>query len=71
MMPTSSCLISLSEWPPFVVSLEEVELVMFERVGLSIKSFDMVFVFKDYRLKPAMIASIPSTSLDHVKEWIL
>ncbi|VDD77283.1 unnamed protein product [Mesocestoides corti] len=71
MMPTSSCLISLSEWPPFVISLEEVEFVMFERVSLSIKTFDMIFVFKDYRIKPAMITSIPSTSLDHVKEWIL
>ncbi|KAL5106909.1 hypothetical protein TcWFU_006087 [Taenia crassiceps] len=71
MMPTSSCLVSLSEWPPFVITLEEVELVMFERVSLSIKTFDMIFVFKDYRIKPAMITSIPSNSLDHVKEWIL
>ncbi|KAM7532968.1 hypothetical protein Aperf_G00000124167 [Anoplocephala perfoliata] len=71
LMPTSSCLVSLSEWPPFVISLDEVELVMFERVSFSIKTFDMIFVFKDYRAKPAMITSIPSVSLDHVKEWIL
>ncbi|KAM3171618.1 hypothetical protein ACTXT7_016265 [Hymenolepis weldensis] len=71
LMPTSSCLVSLSEWPPFVISLDEVELVMFERVSFSIKTFDMIFVFKDYRAKPAMITSIPSASLDHVKEWVL
>ena len=71
MMPTSSCLVSLSEWPPFVISLDEVELVMFERVVLSIKTFDMIFVFKDYRAKPAMITSVPSNMLDHVKEWLL
>lgn len=71
MMPTSSCLLSLSEWPPFVISLEEVDLVMFERVSLSIRTFDMVFIFKDYRQKPAMINSVPSTALDQVKEWVM
>uniref|UniRef100_A0A183SSW0 FACT complex subunit n=1 Tax=Schistocephalus solidus TaxID=70667 RepID=A0A183SSW0_SCHSO len=71
LMPTSSCLVSLVEWPPFVVTLDEVELVHFERVSLSIRTFDMVFVFKDYRAKPAMVNSIPSSALDHVKEWVM
>ncbi|VDK39260.1 unnamed protein product [Dibothriocephalus latus] len=70
-MPTSSCLVSLVEWPPFVIILDEVELVHFERVSLSIRTFDMVFVFKDYRAKPAMVNSIPSSALDHVKEWVM
>ncbi|CAL8087883.1 unnamed protein product [Calicophoron daubneyi] len=71
LMPTSSTLISVTEMPPFVVTLDEVEFVMLERVCLSIKTFDMVFVFKDYHRKPSMVNSIPSTSLELVKEWLL
>ncbi|VDP85235.1 unnamed protein product [Schistosoma mattheei] len=70
-MPTSSALISVVELPAFVVTLDEVEFVMLERVSLSIRTFDMVFVFKDYHKKPAMINSIPSTALELVKEWLL
>ncbi|CAH8860220.1 unnamed protein product [Trichobilharzia szidati] len=71
MMPTSSALMSVVELPAFVVTLDEVEFVMLERVSLSIRTFDMVFVFKDYHKKPAMINSIPSTALELVKEWLL
>lgn len=71
LMPTSSALVSVTEFPPFVVTLEEVEFVMLERVSLSIRTFDMVFVFKDYTKKPSMVNSIPSTSLELVKEWLL
>ena len=56
--------------PPFVVSLEEVELVHFERVQFQLKNFDIVFIFKDYSRKVAMINSVPMTMLDHVKEWL-
>ncbi|MCP9260749.1 FACT complex subunit SPT16 [Dirofilaria immitis] len=33
--PTSSCLVNLSEWPPFVVTLDEVEFVHFERIPMT------------------------------------
>ena len=56
--------------PVFVVTLEEVELVHFERVSLQLKNFDMNFIFKDYNKKVAMINSIPMAQLDHVKEWL-
>ncbi|VIO99589.1 metallopeptidase family M24 containing protein [Brugia malayi] len=68
--PTSSCLVNLSEWPPFVVTLDEVEFVHFERVSFQLKNFDMVFVFKDYSKKTQMVQQIPMTSLDSVKEWL-
>ncbi|VDN50299.1 unnamed protein product [Dracunculus medinensis] len=68
--PTSSCLVNLTEWPPFVVTLEEVDFVHFERVSFQLKNFDMVFVFKDYSRKTQMIQQIPMTSLDNVKEWL-
>ncbi len=67
LQPTSSCLVNLTSWPPFVCTLEDVELVHFERVQLSLKNFDMVFIFKDYNKKVAMVTSVPMTMLDHVK----
>lgn len=68
--PTSSCLISLTEWPPFVVTLDEVELVHFERVTSATNTFDMVIVFKDYRRKVQQIGQIPAHSLDGIKDWL-
>lgn len=68
--PTSACLVNLTEWPPFVVTLEEVELVHFERVSFQLKNFDMVFIFKDYSRKTQMVQQIPTASLDSVKEWL-
>ncbi|CAG9825429.1 unnamed protein product [Phaedon cochleariae] len=70
LQPTSGCLVNLTEWPPFVITLEDVELVHFERVQFHLKNFDMVFVFKDYQRKIAMVNAIPMHMLDHVKEWL-
>ncbi|XP_050309696.1 FACT complex subunit spt16 [Anthonomus grandis grandis] len=70
LQPTSGCLVHLTEWPPFVITLEDVELVHFERVQFHLKNFDMVFVFKDYHRKTAMVTAIPMNLLDHVKEWL-
>ncbi|KAI0981096.1 hypothetical protein GJ496_001499 [Pomphorhynchus laevis] len=70
LVPTSSCLVNLTEWPPFVISLEEIELVHFERVQFHLKNFDMVFIFKDYSRKVVMINSIPMSQLDVVKDWL-
>ncbi|KAF4519024.1 hypothetical protein B566_EDAN009787 [Ephemera danica] len=70
LQPTSGCLVNLTEWPPFVITLEDVELVHFERVQFHLKNFDMVFVFKDYRRRVSMVNAIPMQMLDHVKEWL-
>ncbi|KAL5252216.1 hypothetical protein ACHWQZ_G015116 [Mnemiopsis leidyi] len=70
LQPTTHCLINVIEWPPFVIALEEVELVHFERVQFQLKNFDMVFIFKDYSRKIEMINSIPMSSLDAIKEWL-
>lgn len=61
---------NLTEWPPYVIVLDEVELVHFERVQFHLKNFDMVFVFKDYSRKTSMINAVPMQMLDHVKEWL-
>lgn len=70
LQPTSGSLVNLTEWPPFVITLEDVELVHFERVQFHLRNFDMVFVFKNYRTKVAMVNAIPMNLLDHVKEWL-
>jgi nucleosome binding factor SPN SPT16 subunit len=70
LQPTSGCLVNLTEWPPFVISLEDLELVHFERVQFHLKNFDMVFIFKNYHRKVSMINAIPMNMLDHVKNWL-
>ncbi|XP_033101550.1 FACT complex subunit SPT16-like [Anneissia japonica] len=70
LQPTSSCLLCVTEWPTFVITLEEVELVHFERVSFHIKNFDMVFIFKDYSKKVATVNSVPMNLLDQVKDWL-
>ncbi|XP_046740130.1 FACT complex subunit spt16 isoform X2 [Diprion similis] len=70
LQPTSGCLVNLTEWPPFVITLEDVELVHFERVQFHLKNFDMIFVFKDYHRKVSMVNAVPMNMIDHVKEWL-
>ncbi|KAM5192405.1 FACT complex subunit SPT16 [Mantella aurantiaca] len=70
LQPTSSALVNTTEWPPFVVTLDEVELVHFERVQFHLKNFDMVIAYKDYSKKVTMINAIPVASLDPIKEWL-
>nr|XP_006121060.1 FACT complex subunit SPT16 [Pelodiscus sinensis] len=70
LQPTSSALVNCTEWPPFVVTLDEVELIHFERVQFHLKNFDMVIVYKDYSRKVTMINAIPVASLDPIKEWL-
>lgn len=69
-VPTSSCLVELIESPFLVVTLSEIEIVNLERVGLGQKNFDMAIVFKDFKKDVLRIDSIPSTSLDGIKEWL-
>lgn len=69
-VPSSTCLVELIETPFLVVSLSEIEIVNLERVGLGQKNFDMTIVFKDFKRDVLRIDSIPSTSLDGIKEWL-
>ncbi|KAJ6808865.1 FACT complex subunit SPT16-like [Iris pallida] len=70
MVPTSSCLVELIESPFVVITLSEIEIVNLERVGLGQKNFDMTIVFKDFKKDVFRIDSIPSSSLDGIKEWL-
>jgi nucleosome binding factor SPN SPT16 subunit len=70
LLPNAYCLASVIELPFFVITLDEVELVHFERVQLSIKNFDMVFVFKDLNRQAHRITTIPMESLEVIKSWL-
>jgi nucleosome binding factor SPN SPT16 subunit len=43
LQPTTHCLVNLTEQPPFIIVLDEVELVHFERVQVSLHSFLIVY----------------------------
>ena len=68
--PTRNCIISLSELPFFVITVQEIELVYFERVSQNLKNFDMAFVFKDYSRPIKKISAIPIENLDMLKTWL-
>jgi nucleosome binding factor SPN SPT16 subunit len=68
--PCRDCLVSVSEWPPFVLTIEEVDIVYFERVSFGLRNFDMVFVYKDYSKTPARVSSIPVEALVPIKQWL-
>ncbi|XP_065056378.1 FACT complex subunit SPT16-like [Rhopilema esculentum] len=70
LQPTTHCVVNLTEQPTFVITLDEIELVHFERVQFNMKNFDMVYIFKDYSRKPVMISAVAMASLDSVKEWL-
>lgn len=76
LMPTVYCLVNLTESPPFVVTLDDVEHIHFERTDFRVsKTFDMVFVLKkqlDFTNQdvPQRIQSIPVDKFDTIKQWI-
>ena len=53
-----------------VITLSEIEIANLEKVGLGQKNFDMTTVFKDFKRGVFRIDSIPSSSLDGIKEWL-
>jgi nucleosome binding factor SPN SPT16 subunit len=69
LLPTLNCLVNLTEVPFFVVSLNDIEIVHFERVNFSLRNFDMVLIFKDLT-NFVRIGCIPSESLEPIKDWL-
>eukprot|EP00667_Euglena_gracilis_P001723 EG_transcript_1723 len=68
---TTNCLVSLVEGPPFfVLTLEDVEICVLERVILGHKNFDVVFVNKDYKLGVTRIDTVEMQRLDEMKDWL-
>jgi nucleosome binding factor SPN SPT16 subunit len=69
-MPTLNCLINLTETPFFVVDLEEVDHVHFERVTYMSKAFDMVLINKDFNKQPWRVDMIPNSDKDGLQDWL-
>lgn len=81
LLPTVSCIVNLTEWPPFVLNLEDVEVAHFERVIFQLRMFDIVFVFKGFEDDPAAtgktakelwmrINSVPMEELTPLKKYL-
>ena len=68
-LPTANCLVSLVE-TPFVITLDDIEIVSIERLSDYIKTFDIVIIFKDYTKPVFTINNIPKESLDTIKLWL-
>ena len=69
LFPTQNCIISLSEPPFFVITINEIEIIYFERVSQSLRNFDMAFIFKDLSRPIKRITAIPMENLDMLKTW--
>ena len=67
--PTKNCLIAISEFPSFVIDIDDMEAVFFERVQFGIKNFDMAIIFKDFQ-NFRRINSIPIEYLDEIKSYL-
>ena len=67
--PTKTSLVSLSEAPFYAIDTQDIEMCHFERVNLSVKNFDMVFIYKDFA-NFKRLSSIPMEQLDMIKEWL-
>lgn len=63
------CLIAVSEFPSFVIDVNDIEVVHFERVTFGIKNFDMAIIYKDFTTF-RRINSIPRESIEELKEYL-
>jgi nucleosome binding factor SPN SPT16 subunit len=66
--PTKECLVALSEFPFFVLDINDIEIVCFERVFFGIKNFDCVIVYKDF-VTFKRIDSVPIEHLEELKSY--
>eukprot|EP01016_Furgasonia_blochmanni_P014892 TRINITY_DN1794_c0_g1_i3.p1 TRINITY_DN1794_c0_g1~~TRINITY_DN1794_c0_g1_i3.p1 ORF type:complete len:584 (-),score=203.87 TRINITY_DN1794_c0_g1_i3:211-1962(-) len=70
LLPTVNCLVNLTDTPFFILSLDEVEIVHFERVQYGLKNFDLTFVFKDYSRQVVRVNAIPVEYIEQIKNWL-
>jgi len=70
LQPTKDCLISLNMPSTFVLALKEVDICYFERSKLKLRTFDLVFVLKDWDEDVIYLSLIPTKSKDNIMEWL-
>ena len=69
-LPTLNCLVNLTETPFFVVDLDNVDHVHFERVTYMSKAFDIILINKDFTKMPYRVDMIPNGDKDPIQEWL-
>jgi nucleosome binding factor SPN SPT16 subunit len=67
--PTKNCLVAISEFPFFVIDINDIEIVYFERVQFGIKNFDIAIIYKDFTTFKR-INSVPIEHLDEIKQYL-
>lgn len=67
--PTNECLVSLVDAPFLVVTLNEIEIINFERVVYGVKTSDMIIILKDKKRPPISILSIDSSCISDLKDF--
>lgn len=70
MFPTKHYLVELTEIPPTIIPLADLEVISLERAVLHLKNFDMVLINKDFSKDIVHIDAIPITKLETIKEWL-
>ena len=66
--PTKQCLVALSEFPFFVLDVDEIEVVHFERLYYGMKNFDLAIIKKDFTTC-LRINSIPTEYTEQLKSY--
>lgn len=66
--PTKNCLIAISEFPFFVIDIDDIEVVHFERLSFGIKNFDMAIILKDFTTFKR-INSVPVEHIEDIKSY--
>ena len=66
--PTKECLVALSEFPFFVLDVNDIEVVQFERMFYGMKNFDLAIIKKDFATC-LRINSIPTEFTEDLKSY--
>ncbi len=66
--PTKECLVALSEFPFFVLDVNEIEVIHFERMYYGMKNFDLAVIKKDFTTF-TRINSIPMEYAEEIKGY--
>ena len=69
LQPTINALVNVTENPPFIVTLDDIEHVHFEGVLANKRNFDMAIVMQD-KTTWHRISAIPMHQLGSVREWL-
>ena len=69
LQPTKNCIINITEPHFFVFSIDDIEVVWFERMTGNVRYFDLTLVSKDYE-HHVRISSIAIKDAEKVKDWL-